>query len=158
MTGRYAADTKVPAKRSRDEIERTLERYGADQFAYGWAETGDTVIGFRAHGRMIRFEMPMPDVADYRDTAGGIRRSEGAIEQAVAKAERQRWRALVLVIKAKLEAVESGIVSFEDEFLAHIVLPDGSRMSEWAQPQLERVYASGAMPASIMAALPRGSE
>jgi hypothetical protein len=38
---------------------------------------------------------------------------------------RRRWRALALVIKAKLEAAEAGITEFEAAFLAHIVLPDG---------------------------------
>ena len=32
---KYAAQTEVTSTRSRDEIERTLERYGADQFMYG---------------------------------------------------------------------------------------------------------------------------
>jgi hypothetical protein len=35
----------------------------------------------------------------------------------------RRWRALLLMIKAKVEAVESGVVTFEDEWLAHFVLP-----------------------------------
>ena len=43
----------------------------------------------------------------------------------VALGCRQRWRALNLAIKAKLEAVESGIVTFDQEFLAHIVGPSG---------------------------------
>jgi len=46
------------------------------------------------------------------------------IERRKAWVEREsmrRWRCLVLAIKAKLEAVESEIFSFEEEFLAHIV-------------------------------------
>jgi hypothetical protein len=38
------------------------------------------------------------------------------------QAYHQRWRALALAIKA----VESGIATFEEEFLAHIALPNGS--------------------------------
>jgi hypothetical protein len=59
---------------------------------------------------------------------------------------RARWRALALVIKAKLEAVESGITTFEEEFLAHIVLPDGTTLGQWAAPRLAHVYDTGAMP------------
>jgi hypothetical protein len=62
---------------------------------------------------------------------------------------RQRWRALALVIKAKLEAVEAGISSVEDEFLSFIMLPNGSTVGEWVQPQIERVYESGSMPALL---------
>lgn len=36
---RYAANTSVPADRSRGEIERILARYGADSFAYAFAIT-----------------------------------------------------------------------------------------------------------------------
>ena len=50
------------------------------------------------------------------------------------------------MIKAKLEAVESGIASFEDEFLAHTLLPSGATVSEWIQPQVAEAYETGRMP------------
>ncbi|MCF7821873.1 MAG: hypothetical protein K9M17_05480 [Mariprofundaceae bacterium] len=62
---------------------------------------------------------------------------------------RQAWRALNLVVKAKLEAVESGITTFEDEFLAHIMLPDGSTVGHLMRPQLEAAYDSGSMPKGL---------
>jgi len=37
MPGKYAAKTEVPEHQSRTEIERTLTRYGATAFAYGWS-------------------------------------------------------------------------------------------------------------------------
>lgn len=54
--------------------------------------------------------------------------------------------ALALVIKAKLEAVESGISIFEDEFMANIVLPDGQSVSEFMRPQIALAYDKGDMP------------
>ncbi len=54
-------------------------------------------------------------------------------------------------MKSKLEAVDSGIVTFEEEFLAHIVLPDGTRTGAWAVPQIERAYETGEMPALLPA-------
>lgn len=56
---------------------------------------------------------------------------------------RQRWRALALVIKAKLEAVESGISVFEDEFMANIVLPGGRTVSEEVRPRIAAMYEGG---------------
>ena len=53
---------------------------------------------------------------------------------------------MVLVIKAKLEAVESGITTFENEFLANIVLPDGQIVSDFMLPQIEHCYITGKMP------------
>jgi hypothetical protein len=130
MTGRYAAKTDVPVSRSRDEIERTLGRYGATAFSYGW-DGHRAVVMFQAAGRRVRFDVVVPE------------QSTAAKE---AQVERQRWRALLLVIKAKLEAVAVGIVTFEEEFLAHIMLPDGSKVADWIGPQLEQVYESGEMP------------
>lgn len=61
----------------------------------------------------------------------------------------QKWWALYLVIKAKLEAVESGISCFEDEFMANIVLPDGSLVGDFMRPQIAAAYDMGTMPALL---------
>ena len=42
--------------------------------------------------------------------------------------------------KAKLEAVESGIATFEEEFMAHIVMPNGKTVGEMALPLIESAY------------------
>ena len=55
-------------------------------------------------------------------------------------------RALLLVIKAKLEAVTAGISTIETEFLANIVLPDNTTAGEWMLPQIDRAYCTGEMP------------
>lgn len=150
MTGRYAADTQVSSEKSRAEIERTLRRYGATAFAYAWeAETAH--VAFKMAGRQIRFRLPLPDrnSPEFILTPTGRARAESAADDAYEQAIRQRWRALALVIKAKLEAVESGISTVEDEFLAHIALPDGRTVSDWLGPQLAAVYARQAMPALL---------
>ena len=155
----YAAETTVPAEKSRAEIERTLQRYGASQFMYGYNEH-HSMIAFVVGGRQVRFILPMPDKNDPQFTmtpAGRKRRDADSMLAAYEKATRQRWRALALVIKAKLEAVESGITVFEDEFLAHLVLPDGTTAGEWLKPQIDRAYETGQMPKELPLALPRGT-
>lgn len=62
------------------------------------------------------------------------------------QAGRQRWRALSLAIKAKLEAVASGITSFEEEFLAHVVMPNGKTLGSTIIPQIADAYANKKMP------------
>src|SRR5580700_3227660 len=127
---RYAASTEVSSDRSRSEIERTLRRYGATAFAYGW-EGNMAQIGFKLASRQIKFRLPLPDPAsrEFTLTPTGRDRSASAAEEAYEQAVRQRWRALALVIKAKLEAVEAGISTVENEFLANIALPDGRTVS-----------------------------
>jgi len=99
---RYAEGTYVPATQTRQEIERVVQRYGASKFASGWAD--DTaVVEFVVNDRRIRFRVPLD--CDERE-------------------QRRRWRSLLLAIKSRLDVVASGIETFDEAFLAHIVGPD----------------------------------
>jgi hypothetical protein len=71
--------------------------------------------------------------------------------------ELQRWRALLLVIKAKLESVESNIETFEHAFLAQIVMPNDQTVSEILNPIIAFAYKSGKMPKQLGPA-PPGTE
>jgi hypothetical protein len=157
----YAENTSVPVDRSRAEIEKILTRYGATHFMYGYNED-EAVVMFivpieENAARQVRFKIGMPDKNDPRFTRTPSGRRSRSPDQMLAeyeKAGRQRWRALALVIKAKLEAVESGITEFEEEFMAHIVLPDGTTVGDFVRPKIATAYASGKMP---QLALPQGS-
>src|SRR5262245_43139364 len=116
----YAATTKVPVEQTRAEIERTLSRYGAQRFAY-FTEKGRAIIVFEANERRLRFDLPLPE---------GNKDSD-------AQKRRQKWRALGLAIKSKLEGVQSGIETFEEAFLAHVVMPDGETVGHHARPRIE---------------------
>lgn len=144
---KYAETTTVPSDRSRAEIERLLARYGASRFMYGW-DLESAVIAFEMNSRRIQFRLPLPDknADEFTQTPTGRKRAESQANEAYEQAVRQRWRALALVIKAKLEAVDAGITEFEDEFLAHIVLPSGETIGHWMRPQIETSYRSGTMP------------
>lgn len=143
----YAENTSVSADKSRAEIERILQRYGADQFLYGW-DNSKAIIGFRMSGKQIRFLLPMPDRNDsqFTHTETGRKRVESQQFKEWEQACRQRWRALALVIKAKFEAVEAGISIFEDEFMANIVLPNGNTVSDFMLHQIDEAYNLGTMP------------
>jgi hypothetical protein len=65
-------------------------------------------------------------------------------------------KALSLVVKAKLEAVEAGISTVEREFLADVLLADGSTVGAWAAPQLALVYERGVTPALLPGVSGRG--
>jgi hypothetical protein len=149
---RYAEKTQVSSEKSRGEIERTLVRYGASHFMYGW-QKGAAVVAFQMRGKAIKFVLPLPDRQSDAFTltpSKKQRRSEREAEAAWEQACRQRWRALQLCIKAKLEAVESGITSFEEEFLSHFVMPSGQTLAEHVLPQLEEAHRSGKMPRLLL--------
>lgn len=124
----YAARTTVSADQTRVEIERTLARYGARSFAY-FSEEGRAIIVFEAEDRRIRFDLAVPDG---KDAKGDQRR-------------RSAWRALLLCIKAKLESVESKIETFEEAFLAHVVMPDGLTVGQHTKAQIGQAYQQGSM-------------
>ena len=144
---RYAASTDVSTSRSRDEIENTLCRYGATGFGYAW-EGDAATVQFLLQRRHIRFVLPLPDrnAKEFTRSATGRPRIGAAAEKAWEQACRQAWRALALVIKAKLEAVEAKITTFDDEFMSAIVLPDGRTTGQWMRPQIEAIMDSRAMP------------
>lgn len=145
----YAIATRVPIERSRAEMERTLGRYGADSFAYA-TNKRRAMVTFKAHGRVIRFVLELPEFERFRATPRGRRRrSDQDAYRHWEQACRQSWRALALVIKAKLEAVESGIAVFETEFLPYTVLPNGKTVGDWALPQVAHAYETGKMPALL---------
>lgn len=144
---RFANKTTVKPEKSRGEIEAILKRYGASEFMYGWKENAGQ-IGFKFQTRKVRFVIPMPDrnneavLCDAR----GHTRSESAQQSVYNQFERQRWRALLLVVKAKLEAVETGITTFEQEFFAHFVLPSGKTVFQEAMPMVEQVCRGKDIP------------
>lgn len=147
----YAEKTSVSVSRTKADIEDLVQRYGADQFVSGY-KNDIAVIGFSIEGRQIRFLLPLPDKKDreYWYTPGrGLRRTEESAHAAWEQACRSRWRALYLIVKAKLEAVEAGISTVEREFFYDIVLPDGRTAGEWMAPQIEAAYQTGQMPAML---------
>ena len=112
--GRYASGTDVTVDRKKAEIEHILTRYGADAFMYGWEGTS-ALIGFRYSGKMVRFMLPLPDRESdefHLTPSGQRRRTADAAEKVYQQAVRQRWRALALIVKAKLEATEAGVTTF----------------------------------------------
>lgn len=144
---RYAQDTQVSTDRSRTEIERLLVRYGASAFGYAW-EGDANVISFKLGERHVRIFVPMPTPDDpvIAQTETGKRRGLTAQQNAHDQEVRRRWRAVVLIVRAKLEAIESGITTLEREFLSDIVMPNNQTVSQWLAPQLDTAYRSGRMP------------
>lgn len=122
----YAKNTTVPVTRTRQAIEDLMTKRGADQFFSG-TDKARAMLAFRLGGRHIRFVLPLSDV-----------RTDQQL--------RARWRALFLVIKAKLEAVDIGITTIEEAFLTETVLPDRHTVGEVMLPQVESAYRDGKMP------------
>jgi len=125
----YASNTRVPPEKSRADIERCVRKYGASGFVSGWQ--GDAVrIEFLARDRHIRMSMTEPPGEQPR---------------------RSKWRSLLLLVKAKLEAVDAKITTFEEAFLGDIVMPDGRTVYEATKGPIKLAYETKE-PANLLGA------
>lgn len=148
-TRRFAQETTVPVEKTKAEIESLVTRYGATGFRSGWS--GDiSQVEFAAKERVIRFTLPLPsrdDKAFRTSKAGNPIFDQSKRLKLWEQACRQRWRALLLAIKAKLEAVSIGISEFEAEFLANIVDPiTGRTVGESVRPMIAARYEGRDVP------------
>lgn len=143
----YADQTNVSVEKSRAELESIVLRYGAARFASMIdQESKEATIGFTINNRHLRFTLPLPDIQDKRFWFTPARRNRRSQQEAYAAWEqecRSKWRSLVLCVKAKLEAVAAKITTFEKEFLAHFVLPDGRTVGDVVIPRLIDTYTHG---------------
>jgi hypothetical protein len=142
---KFAADTDVSVEKTRIELERLLGQYKARSTAVFNSPTEAAVV-FEMHERRVMFRMSLPDMAMKEFThknngaAGWIQRSAQAQSAAWEKACRRRWRALLLAIKAKLVSVDEGIETFEEAFMAHVVMPDGQTVGDHVKPRIASAY------------------
>ena len=144
----YAEKTSVSVGKTKADIEEIIQKAGAGQFISGYTENM-SVIGFTLDNRQIRFILPLPEKTEEQFWFTPEKRHKRTEEQAYAAWEqacRSKWRSLYLIIKAKLEAVESGISTVEREFFYDIVLPNGKTIGEYMAPQIEEAYSTGNMP------------
>ena len=147
----YAEKTSVSVSKTKADIEEMIQRAGTGQFVSGYKDN-IAVIGFALADRQIRFCLPLPDKEGTEFWYTLERKNKCTKQQAYTAWEqacRSRWRALYLIIKAKLEAVAAGISTIEREFLYDIVLPDGRTAGEFLAPQIEQAYECGKMPTMV---------
>lgn len=124
MSG-YAIKTTVPISQTRNEIERLCDKHGAISFAT-FTERTQSSIAFEIRNRRVLFRLPLP-------------------EEISDQERRSRWRGLLLCVKAKFEAIERGVETFEEAFLAHFMTQDGRTVAETAMPHLDQI-AAGNVP------------
>lgn len=143
MARRYAANTKVPIARTQEAIRRLLLDNGVTGHTFGEdAPTRRAMVEFCRGSYVVRFTITLPATKDFSRLPNGMPRAASATDKLHAQACRQRWRALLLLIKAKLEAVAGGVQTFESEFLPYFKLPSGETVADAVLPRMAQI-ASG---------------
>lgn len=117
----YAKQTTVSVEQTKQQIEVIIKRYKAANYVAGYQGQAAFVM-FSFADRVIRFNLFVPNAKDKRFHSGRTNP-----ERQAEQFEKSLWRSLLLVIKAKLECVETGIETIEEAFLAQTVVrtPDG---------------------------------
>lgn len=138
----YAAGTTVSVESSQQEIGRILNRYRVEEYSFGAAQ-GKAVVAFVIKDYPVRVAIPLPP----RPAEGAYRKAGNGkkvpLDKDWEQEVRESWRALALLIKANLEAVERGIVGVQEAFMAYLLTGNGKTVGEIVLPEYEKSLASG---------------
>ena len=145
----YATNTTVSVSKTKAEIEDVLTRYGASNFATAMIDAKNQAgIFFRLHTKAgealaVRITPPLPAKADFAKKIAGRGWKRGEVDctpeeqnKLWEQACRSKWRALLLVVKARLEACDAEISTIEREFMPDIVTENGQTVGELVMRQL----------------------
>jgi hypothetical protein len=139
----YAEGTTVPVEKSIAEIVGLVKKAGAERVAQ-FDDPDFFAVQFQIRERMVRFRVNLPTIADMPTRDGrGCSLSPAQRSAKRDQSHRQRARALLLVIKAKLESIESGVETFEEAFLANVVMANGQTLYERVREPLAMEYQTG---------------
>lgn len=122
-------DTSVPVDKSQAAIRSMLRKYGADHFAF--SESADLAeVAFRSGVLAVRMRVPIrPMTAEAaRAVARQRKRKQDTAESDRWESETRRvWRVLYWLLKSRMEAIDAGVETFEQAFLAHLLDPRSDR-------------------------------
>ncbi|MDR6622390.1 hypothetical protein [Sinomonas atrocyanea] len=140
MRSNYIRGASVTCSASQAEIQTMLASAGATGIRFA-SERGKTRITFRSGGHHFLLALPAAtsDLPHAQEAA------------------RRGWRQLSALVQAKLDAVDAGITTFDEEFLAYMVMPGGATVFQAVAPGIAAAYAAAAPPsAAPPGALPTG--
>lgn len=129
------SSTTVPVERSQGEIRKLLVGHGCQRLAFG-EERDDmgqrwAAVTFQAGAHGVRMRVPLK-LVDERTVSAKYQRARSKTRDEIRdglyeQEERRIWRVLAWNLKARLVAVEEGVETFEEAFLAHLLDPRTGR-------------------------------
>lgn len=129
-----SGNTQVSVGRTQAELEKILRRYGASAFSISQDYDGGTAtVQFRVPEAPdsdvfvpVRLVVEIPRVVELLKEGAGPRTRRSA-DVWYAQAERVGWRHLVLWVEAALVAVETGLQTVSEAFLAQMLIEHNGR-------------------------------
>lgn len=117
-------DTSVSIEKSKQDIDKLLRKFGCCGIQWTWIDGNEILrfiheFEFKGVKKGITFEINIPEIGRHRGRG---------YDKYFERNDRQAYRIVLHIIKAKLTAVETGVETFENEFLSKILyqLPDGT--------------------------------
>ena len=131
---RYAQGTTVTVERSRGEITGILASHGVERMAWATEPEGD-MLQFELAGHAFRFRIERPTAKGLweqwkADGASAAKLKYLPNDDQVAAEWRRRWRANVLLLKAKLEFADGETSTVMRELMPYALLRDGRTLEE----------------------------
>lgn len=138
----YAQGTTVESIRSRLEIERLLQKHECTHVGV-MHEPAQALIYFQRAGWQVQMRIPIPQEKDAPQKLGGRYLPADSQKGAwVEQKTKERWRQLLLVLKAKFTALEEGVETFEQGFFAYLVV-GGVHLGEKLLPAVRQAQERG---------------
>jgi hypothetical protein len=142
----YASNTNVSIEKSQIEIKEMLRRHGAGRVGI-IEDDNQATVAFEYQKLLIQMSIKLPAKEKFRMSPNRrSRRTDNQMIKEWEQASRQKWRVLLLTIKAKLNGIAEGVTTLEHEFMAFIVMPNGVTFGDFAMPKLLEAAETGTMP------------
>lgn len=129
---RFAEGTTVTVESSRGEISGILAKHGVVRQAWASEPDGD-MLQFELGGHAYRFRILRPTVDEVRADWRAQGRDWSRVYDPAAKVQaewRRRWRANVLLLKAKLEFADGEASTVLRELMPYALLTDGRTLED----------------------------
>lgn len=131
---RFAEGTTVTVESSRAEISGILTKHGVRRQAWASEPEGDT-LQFELEGYQYRFRIERPTAKELWERWKADGKTPQALKylpnDAQVQAEwRRRWRANVLLLKAKLEFASGEASTVIRELMPYALLKDGRTLEQ----------------------------
>lgn len=159
MVTEFAENTKVPVEKSKMELDTLLMKHGAANRGVQTDDiNGKAAIAFVLAGLKYRLEIPLPRIEllpapgdEPRGWRGWSEEDRAAwVRKEWEQSCRSRWRAVLLLVKAKLELVRLKVSTVEKEFFADLVVPGGQTMHAAMSESIQRALVDGTMPVLML--------
>jgi hypothetical protein len=138
----YAKGTSVDVAASQQEIQRTLMRYGVETYSFRQVP-GRAEVEFVVGDYPVRVGVELPTRPEKQTGRNPDTNRVVDLWKRHDQEVRERWRALLLFVKAGLETCELGLAAPEQVFMAFLVSPDGSTVGDKVLPVYKAALEAG---------------